>query len=258
MPMPWKPRIDWKVTATSNVSSSSSLGGEKMIADNKWNDNTFNGYTRRNDAYAFDQEFLNKWQDVQVAIDEISTEDPASFATKTTPGKKAQTTVTIPKLVPKKLEPKPLPVSQETAEKAAKLLGYKTALKENEIVAFEQLLYDLNIAPFSNKVVEQYKKAVLENENRKRRDRTFGEYLEWEKTSLKKYSDKVPQNVLTLGTTIAEKAIERNIPVEFFIDHLTLKKADPFLIVHAFGRDYYVAVWDEPTFDPIKAQLAQE
>lgn len=67
----------------------------------------------------------------------------------------------------------------------------------------------------------------------------------WSHTKLSDYTEPIPEFVLSKAVEIKEK-----LPtVEFHIHHLSIPKADPFLIAVLGKELYFVEVWDEPRFE---------
>jgi hypothetical protein len=64
----------------------------------------------------------------------------------------------------------------------------------------------------------------------------------WQTTPLSEYKEPVPEFALRYAIEIKKKIPQ----VEFSIRHFV--SADPFLVVHYEGKDYYIAVWGEPDF----------
>jgi hypothetical protein len=67
----------------------------------------------------------------------------------------------------------------------------------------------------------------------------------WEKTELKAYELAVPEFVLDKAVKIAESLPE----VNFYVQHLSDPKADPFLVATHGKEVYYIEAWDEPGFE---------
>lgn len=68
---------------------------------------------------------------------------------------------------------------------------------------------------------------------------------QWQHTKLAEYARPVPEFVLEKAVRIKEALPQ----VEFYIQHLSDPKSDPFLIA-AIGKEiYYIEAWDEPRFE---------
>lgn len=67
----------------------------------------------------------------------------------------------------------------------------------------------------------------------------------WENTLLASYDKPIPEFVLDKALRIKDAVPE----VQFYIQHLSEPKADPFLVA-VLGREiYYIDAWDEPRFE---------
>ena len=68
---------------------------------------------------------------------------------------------------------------------------------------------------------------------------------EWSKTSLQSYKRPIPEFALNEAVKIKEQLPE----VQFYIQHLSDPKADPFLVAKLDEEIFYVCAWDEPKFE---------
>jgi len=67
----------------------------------------------------------------------------------------------------------------------------------------------------------------------------------WQHTLLSEYKRPVPEFVLDKAIRIKEVLPE----VQFYIQHLSDPKADPFLVAKNGDEIYFVDAWDEPRFE---------
>ena len=79
------------------------------------------------------------------------------------------------------------------------------------------------------------------------RDWTQGYFTaaSWQKTSLEGYDMPIPEFVIDKALRIKE-AVPR---VNFYVQHLSDPKADPFLIAVLDKEIYYIEAWNEPRFE---------
>lgn len=88
-----------------------------------------------------------------------------------------------------------------------------------------------------------------------------GKNLDWKSTPLTSYTEPIPENILALAIQIRKKLGYRP---GFYVSALSEREAtyDPFLFIRTSDgkpgkRDYFIAVWDEPTFKPTHEDLNQ-
>jgi len=167
---------------------------------------------------------------------------------------------------------------QGLAQELKKLVGYKALdlhVRENRL-AF--LLDSLDIQPYENVAVKEYmnselkKKQIMRGATRRRIqvdyahyemqglqgliDRQFAdgtrvEVWSWKKHDVAKYDKPIPISALERMVNVAKKAEEIKLDVSFHVHSLesVTLTADPFLSVRSTPtQEYYIAVWDEPTF----------
>ena len=142
---------------------------------------------------------------------------------------------------------------EETAEKISAVLGYKevvTARKsEVEARSLAKVLADLNISVFNPRSVEAYKKRrIAEAKKNIRKSRYYYSTFSWKTIPLEKYRKPVPLTALTKAVAIKEAMPE----AKFAVQELTKNRVpipDPFLVVKAGNATYYIAQWNEPTFE---------
>lgn len=82
---------------------------------------------------------------------------------------------------------------------------------------------------------------------------TIPDFVSWKSNELKKYSLPIPKDVLTKALAV-KKDIVKFGELDFRVVSLQAYAAsiydDPFLTVStAYSRQFYIAVWDEPTFE---------
>lgn len=153
---------------------------------------------------------------------------------------------------------------------------------EQEIVLFINALCDMGCAPFDNASVDKYKDWIQLRTSIKKTPLSWllaawsigsallafwvipmaiiaiitgiwaialiqGAPFEWVTTPLQHYSRPIPKTILDIAVTIKEKY---GTDVFFMVDELRHRERclDPFLIVHYRQQNFYIAVWDEPTF----------
>lgn len=161
--------------------------------------------------------------------------------------KKAQAvTLTIEKIPRKAVKSVELDSSIiETADKAAKVLGYKVLKSAVSQMRLTNVLAELEIGILARTVVEQYKKQVIAKLRASQDDEDT--FLQWEKFSIQRYDKPIPEFVLNKAIEIRER-----IPlVQFEVEELTENPVnnDPFLIARLGAESYYIEVWHEPSFE---------
>jgi len=172
---------------------------------------------------------------------------------------------------------------QTLAKELRELVGYKALdrhVRENRL-AF--VLDFLDIQPYENVAVKEYMKKEIEKKRNMRGrptgrrvspkesylsemfeprdiqdmiDRQFpnGTQVEvwaWKRYDIAKYDKAIPISALEKMVNVAKKATEINLAVTFHVHSLESRvlTADPFLSVRSTPtQEYYIAVWDEPTF----------
>jgi len=90
--------------------------------------------------------------------------------------------------------------------------------------------------------IMQFERKIVENQ---------GTY-EWIATPIKDYKQEIPIDFLNLAYKIKEAFPEAQLSIE----HLNFNRVnDPFLTLKLGSETYYIAVWDEPTFNDQKMQI---
>ena len=69
----------------------------------------------------------------------------------------------------------------------------------------------------------------------------------WEHTKLGEYKQPIPEFVIRKAIQIKDAVPE----VDFYIQHLSEPKADPFLVARLGEEIYYIEAWDEPRFEAL-------
>ena len=153
---------------------------------------------------------------------------------------------------------------------------------EQEIVLFINTLCDMGCAPFDNASVDRYKDWVQLRTSIKKTPFSWllaawsigsallafwiipmaviaiitgiwaialiqGAPFEWVTAPLQHYPRPIPKTILDMAVTIKK---EYDTDVYFMVDELRQREhcLDPFLIVNYRQQNFYIAVWDEPTF----------
>lgn len=146
------------------------------------------------------------------------------------------------------------------AQRAADVLGYR-ALKldvrgEKAIGLLSgpltESLLKLEIDTLDAKTVIDYQMEEIVRRTKDYiyshfRDWTVGYFsaASWSHTSLESYEMPIPEFVLDKAIRIKEATPN----VQFYIQHLSDPKADPFLIATLNKEIYYIEAWDEPRFE---------
>jgi hypothetical protein len=152
---------------------------------------------------------------------------------------------------------------RQVAEKAAELLGYSVLSEKLEVPSkpLASILAKLGIEPFTVESVKAYKderkkekQAQLDNEFRADLQhmldsREYGwvshQSCWWNETPIEKYAEPIPEFALSKAIEIKEACPD----VQIFVDGLSVKRSDPFLVVKLGEESYHVEVWDEPKFE---------
>ena len=146
------------------------------------------------------------------------------------------------------------------AARAADLLGYKALVADVAGVSSfgvysgkltETLLkLEMNVLDASVVIKYQMEEIARRTEEviRERLDQWVAGWFSaasWQHTPLKSYTRPVPEFVLDKAIRIKEAVPD----VDFYIQHLSDPKADPFLIAKLGEEIYYIEAWDEPRFE---------
>lgn len=105
----------------------------------------------------------------------------------------------------------------------------------------------LDTSSVINYQLEELSRINREVATRRLRDWMTGYFVaaSWDKTLLSDYTMPVPEFVLDKAVKIKEQLPN----VQFYIQHMSDPKADPFLIAVLDREMYYVEAWDEPQFE---------
>lgn len=170
----------------------------------------------------------------------------------------------------------------ELAKQVSKAFGYSVLSRHHEKAEqasrIDSVLAELNIAPFSPDYVESYKKNKRKEEWKKmsywqrRKVDTIFDYdgnscrlfqftpshrFQWYRCNLKDYPFPIPESVLALALKINSTFPFTRLDVEYLghrnYDQEARLAADPFLRVHYGDEVRYIAVWEENSFDTLKA-----
>lgn len=136
------------------------------------------------------------------------------------------------------------------------VLGYGEVDKALELKKIAAIFSDLDIEPFSVQKVQAYKKEKAASLNRVRytgwgdRVTTRGVWLRYQ---LRGYQKAVPAFALLRAAQVQKALNAANIQGTFFVEELTKRHTktvvDPFMILEAAGKRFYLDVWDEPKFE---------
>lgn len=156
-------------------------------------------------------------------------------------------------------------ITDESFVKEAKrLLGYKVLDIAWSIKKISEVFVKLGIDPFDNEAVEAYKKEKEDSVyKRSARDNGWGNTTvtitrgKWASTALDGYSKEVPAFALLRAAEVKKALNKAGISSTFEVEELkvttTRKKIvrdeDPFMVLVAAGRRFYLDVWDEPKFE---------
>jgi hypothetical protein len=173
-----------------------------------------------------------------------------------------QTETAIVKLVRKPLEVAGLKnLTEETLmAEVREVLGYKEVDRALELRKVCTVLKGLDIEPFDNKRVEAYKKAEAKKLNKVRRHGYYGGYHNvtttrgvWKSILLRNYTREVPAFALLRATAIKKAMTAQGINCDFSVEELTKKShtivVDPFMVLNAASKKFYIDVWNEPKFE---------
>jgi hypothetical protein len=146
------------------------------------------------------------------------------------------------------------------ADKAAAILGYH-ALKADTMGQktmaavtgpLTGTLLQLEIETLDVNSVIAYQLDEMTRRNRQAIEERFSDYVAgwfsfgtWLHTALGDYQRPVPEFVIDKAIRIKEACPQ----VQFFIQHLSDPKADPFLVAKLEKEVYYIDAWDEPRFE---------
>lgn len=138
------------------------------------------------------------------------------------------------------------------AQKAADILGYTGLLVSRNIAGeLGKVLLKLDVKPYDISRVNRYKIQKRKEAVSERR-KIAGPYVSirgtWKVVTLSKYTDPIPDFVLSKAIQIKEVCPE----VEFFVDSLkvnTKRIPDPFLVAKLGDEKYWIEVWDETNFE---------
>lgn len=176
----------------------------------------------------------------------------------------------------------------EFAKECAEVLGYNTLLRDHQratvTTRLRGVLVELDIRPFTKESVEAYKNSQLMAKNGNATDApqsrawpmslrgilgnpdfTEGEtrYWQWVRRPLKpqrienagmlghgftfpSYTRPIPEFALQSALDIKKRCPDAEFVVESFEQQAQV--ADPFLIVHAGGEEFYIEVWAEHSY----------
>jgi hypothetical protein len=142
-------------------------------------------------------------------------------------------------------------VPEGLSKKTLELLGYsglENAQKGEEGArALAGTLHDLNISVLNKTAVESYKSKRMKQANKT--VRRWGERYAWKSTPLRGYRKPVPVSALKIAARIVEVLPGTKFTVEELIKRRARRMVDPFLCVSMGTVKYYIAHWDEPTFE---------
>lgn len=162
------------------------------------------------------------------------------------------------------------PVS-DVAKQAAKVLGHKAAFYQetnrvaaeaapaqkyaDECVLFEALV-DIGVRPFQFGAVRAYKNKMLAamgpvtvrepDMDNVVLDKNSGNWWRWNRYAVGEYRNVIPEGVLSVALAVKERLPD----VTLIVDALELERRgdEPFLVAHLGLAEFYIAVWDEPSF----------
>lgn len=140
-------------------------------------------------------------------------------------------------------------LSDEEYARIKNLLGYNGMEVDRGKVTLAATLRELDIDVLHPRSVERYKRERhAEATKRVKNSHGWNGLIRWRWTSvgLRTYKKCVPVSALATAARIAEKLPE----AKFLVEELRRERRviDPFLIVSYKGAKYYIAHWDEPSF----------
>lgn len=153
---------------------------------------------------------------------------------------------------------------EDLAAELSNLIGYDALSKHVADNHLAFVLEEAEIQPYDNIAVKAYMKnqlAKMQEENsvgmrwvtsgsRRMRVATDIRWV-WKKESLEIYRLPVPASALHLVVKVAKLAKKHKVEAKFVVHSLMSHEvvADPFLSVTSAGsQEFFLAVWDEPTF----------
>jgi hypothetical protein len=139
------------------------------------------------------------------------------------------------------------------------VLGYGEVDKAVELRKVAAILRELDIEPFESKRVEAYKKAEAKKLNKtSRRYRDYNSYTTttrgvWKSTALRNYKREVPAFALLRASQIKKAMNAQSVNCDFIVEELGKTRqtivVDPFMVLVAAGKKFYIDVWNEPKFE---------
>lgn len=136
------------------------------------------------------------------------------------------------------------------------LLGYGGVDKAKEWATVVEIFKELDIEPFNNATVSEYKREAAKKLNSSYRD-SWGDIREtrgvWNKQLLRNYKGDVPAFALLRAAQVQKALNAANVQGTFYVEELTKRSrkivVDPFMVLNVCGRWLYLDVWNEPKFE---------